>query len=121
MKLRIRGDSIRFRLTQPEVTRLVAQGSVEDSTSFGVQRFVYAISIGSGTEVVARLVGSRIDVIVPESRARTWAESDDVSMEALQTHEPESPLRILVEKDFACLKERPHEDDADAFPNPKAT
>jgi hypothetical protein len=27
-------------------------------------------------------------------------------------------LRILVEKDFACLTKPPHEDDADAFPNP---
>jgi hypothetical protein len=27
--------------------------------------------------------------------------------------------RILVVKDFACLKDRPGEDDHDAFPNPK--
>ena len=30
----------------------------------------------------------------------------------------DEPLRILVEKDFACLVEREGEDDSDAFPHP---
>ena len=30
-------------------------------------------------------------------------------------------LRILVEKDFACLQPRAHEDESDLFPNPDAS
>jgi hypothetical protein len=35
MKLRIRGNSIRFRLSQTEMVQLVETGDVRDSVEFG--------------------------------------------------------------------------------------
>ena len=35
MKIRIKGDSIRFRLTQTEVKALSENGKIHDSTNFG--------------------------------------------------------------------------------------
>jgi hypothetical protein len=54
-----------------------------------------------------------MEVHVASDVARAWANGDEVGFEGLV-----GPLRVLVEKDYACLTERPHEDDADAFPNP---
>jgi len=121
MKLRIRGDSIRLRLTQSEVKKLAEEGRVEELTRFGPdERFTYAISFG-GTVLSAKLVSRGLEITVPDEVARTWASSDAVSIEGARDLGDGSTLRILVEKDFACLTERPHEDDADAFPNPNST
>ena len=61
---------------------------------------------------------SRLRVLVPEKAAREWIESDQTGLEAAPKVDDSKCLRILIEKDFACLKERPGEDDRDAFPNP---
>lgn len=123
MKLRIRGNSLRLRLTQGEVQALAETGRVEDTTSFGVSRLVYSLALVDlpGARAVTAHLGStpqesRIDVHVDPRTGRAWATSDTVGIEGV-----DDPLRILIEKDYACLKERPHEDDADAFPNPNKT
>jgi len=116
MKLRIRGNSLRLRLSQSEVTALVEDGKVEDAISFGGPRLVYALHLANDLkEIGATFVESRILVAVPGDRGRRWAESDDVGIE----HD-DGTLRILVEKDFACLRPREGEGDEDAFPHPKA-
>ncbi|MBX3206565.1 MAG: hypothetical protein KF764_15945 [Labilithrix sp.] len=121
MKLRIRGDSIRLRLSQGEVAALAEGGIVEESIGFGPDvALSYAIAFG-GTTLSATLSGPRVEVSVPADVARAWAASDAVGLEGAQDIGQGRTLRILVEKDFACLTTRPHEDDADAFPNPKTS
>lgn len=122
MKLRIRGDSIRLRLTQAEVTQLSETGRVEESTRFGPdERFTYALALG-GIALAAKLSsGGGIEISVPREVGHAWATGESVGMEGAQDLGDGSKLRILVEKDFACLTERPHEDDADAFPNPNGS
>jgi hypothetical protein len=126
MKLRLRGSSLRLRLGQAEVASLVADGCVEERVAFGSNTaLVYAIkSDDRAASIEARFSqtkdSARIDVVVPRARAASWAASDDVGLEGSQSIEGEGPLRILVEKDFACLKPRAAEDDKDAFPNPQA-
>lgn len=118
MKLRIRGDSIRLRLTQSEVKRLAEDGRVEESTHFGPdERFTYAIAFGGGDTLSATLSARGIEVTVPGDVARAWATGDSVGLEGARELGEGKTLRILVEKDFACLTKRPNEDDADAFPN----
>ena len=84
------------------------------------QTLVYAVRT-QGAKVAAVLEGSRIEVHVPVEVAARWAHGADVSLEATQDAGDEQTLRILVEKDFACLTERPHEDDSDAFENPNGS
>jgi hypothetical protein len=123
MKLRIRGDSIRLRLTQAEVLALADASLVEETVSFGNARLTYAITatLAPGAPLAARLVDNRIEVMVAGDTARAWAANDVVGLEGTQQTEADRSLRILVEKDFACLKVRSGEDDADAFPNPNAS
>ena len=47
-----------------------------------------------------------------------WANSDEVSLLAHQENNSMNALRLLIEKDFACLITREGEDDSDAYPNP---
>lgn len=122
MKLRIRGDSIRLRLTPSEVKQLAEEGRVEQALRFGPdERFTYAIAFG-GSTLSATLEDRGIEVTVPGEAVRAWAASTDaVGIEGARDLGGGETLRILVEKDVACLTERPREDDADAFPNPSSS
>ncbi len=116
MKLRIRGDSLRIRLSQSEVATFAERGALEDSTSFGPSgKLTYAMAFGDS--IGATLTGARILVTIPAAAARAWATNEEVGLEAAQST-GEGTLKILVEKDFACLTPR-GEEDADAFPHPK--
>jgi hypothetical protein len=128
MKLRIRGNSIRLRLTQAEVAALAEHGHVDESVSFvGGQMLIYALvcsDVGSRprSTLTTTNFGARIEITVSADDVRKWAASQEtVALESSEVLTTGDALRILVEKDFACLTERPHEDDADAFPNPKAS
>jgi hypothetical protein len=124
MKLRIKGNSIRVRLDRRDVDHLLNNGRVEDSVTFGPdssQRFSYAVEIdtahGGQPRVDYRAGRMRVQIGRPE--AETWAGSDLVGFETEQGTETGS-VRLLLEKDLACL-DRPageEADDAFAFPNP---
>lgn len=122
MKLRIRGNSVRLRLTRPEVAALAAEGEVSEHTAFGGgSRFSYALrSDPRATRVHAAFAEGSVSVTLPSRMAAEWAASEQVGIEAGQPADEGETLRILVEKDFACLAERPGEDDSDAYPHPDA-
>lgn len=116
MKLRLRDDSLRLRLTRSEVDAFAEKGRVETRVTFSEKVLVYAIAHGPSFDgVFARFAHNEIVVTVPSVVACAWATSEDVGIEAT-----DGALRIVVEKDFACLKPRQGEDDTDAFPHPKA-
>jgi len=114
MKLRIRGNSLRLRLSQKEVAQLADKGRVEDVIAIGPSKLAYALVLGD--RIAATYEGSRIEVTVPKDRARAWSTNDaEVGIE-----NDDDALKILVEKDWSCLKPREGEDDSDAYPHPKA-
>ena len=69
----------------------------------------------------ARYAADVISVVLPAAIVRRWADSNEVSIEGEQALDGGETLRILVEKDFACLQPRPGEDESDMFPNPDAS
>lgn len=118
MKLRIKGNSIRLRLTQSEVAQLGEVGSVAESVDFGPDaRFVYSLIVSDEARALnSKFENGCLDVSIPKAQAREWVSSEQVGLEARDV----TPA-ILIEKDFACLTERPHEDESDMFPNPGTT
>ena len=116
MKLRIRGDSIRLRLTRGEVGDLVARGVVAERThlpsgpGFGYQLRAAADARG----VTATFEAGVLGVEVPMAAAAAWAASEEVAIRG-DVPAGDSTLTILVEKDFPCLTVREGEDDSDAF------
>ena len=122
MKLRIKGNSLRLRLAKGEVEQLVRTGIVEDTAEFGLspeQQFVYAVSSSDIIDQpVATLENNAISVCLPKMLTQDWAESDQISIREEQVITGNKTLNILIEKDFACLKESAGEDDTDGYPNP---
>ena len=122
MKLRIRGNTIRLRLTQSEVKTFGKTGEVLDEIGMGPDpsdKLSYGLSVSDETgSVQAMFTGHRITVAVPRNMALDWVYGDDVGFSGEQAANGSGNLSILVEKDFECLKKRPGEDESDSFPNP---
>jgi len=122
MKLRIRDNSIRLRLTRGEVDALRADGLVKGRTEFPAgPEFGYALeSSPASVQPEAFFSDRSMTIRVPEAMALAWASSEQVSIQGEQTLDDGGLLSILVEKDFTCLAPREGEDESDMFPNPQA-
>ena len=124
MKMRLRNNSLRLRLTQTETARFVESGRIEETIEFGVeghQRMVYILECGPEImQIQAVLENNQITVKVPKEQADRWVETSQVGMETDQEIGGGKTLNILIEKDFACLETRPGGEDSDAFPHPLA-
>ncbi len=122
MKLRILDNSLRFRLTQGEVETLRERGAVRAQCAFpNGACFSYAVKASAGlAESAAVFEGDGICVLVPKADVSRWSVGEEVSLLYPVITESGDTLRVLVEKDFACLAPRADEDESDLFPHPQA-
>ena len=122
MKLRIKGDSLRLRLTKGEVDQFHTEGRIADQTRFPSGRvFVYALAVAAEQDAVsAQFEGDTITIHVPQTLATGWATTEQVGFRGEVALGDGETLRILVEKDFHCLVPRPDEDESDHYANPLA-
>jgi hypothetical protein len=119
MKLRIKGASLRLRLTQGEVRALAEGATIEEHVPFGggVQ-LTYRLQAQAGAgQISASLAGSVLEIRLPDEMARNWCASQEVTLAGTQPAGSQA-LKITVEKDFACLAPRSEEDESDNFPHP---
>jgi hypothetical protein len=116
MKLRIRGNTIRFRLTRPEVARLRAGASLSDSTEFGpAQLLTWVLEPGPAISAIeAGFRDGTVSVRLPEGDVRDWADTETVGL-----YGQIGALEVSVEKDFRCLSRADSAEEADTFPNPR--
>ncbi|HET9105760.1 MAG TPA: hypothetical protein VFN79_01070 [Steroidobacteraceae bacterium] len=121
MKLRIKGDSLRLRLTQGEMRALAEQGEVEDRIAFpGGTTLRYRLRVDKAGEDISVSYGlNLIDILVPEPLSERWCGTALVTLSASQTT-GSGELQIILEKDWACLAPREGEDESDNFPHPEA-
>jgi hypothetical protein len=123
MKLRIRGDSLRLRLSQGDVGRLVEEGQVTSTTHFapGVDGRLACTLLADATAVVlaAELEARTIRVRMPVDLVTLLADTEEVGVRAEQDAGEGRTLLILVEKDFECIAPRVGEPESDGFPNPR--
>ena len=118
MKLRLRADTLRLRLSRTDVATFRDVGRVEATTRFpGGASLRYVLERGEGDRFEARLDGSSVSVRVPRSLAETWTDSETVGIDGEVRLDDGAALRLLIEKDFACLTENRPED-RDAYPHP---
>ena len=121
MKLRIRGNSIRLRLTKSEVAQFGETGKVEEIVEFGGAEpgLGYRLYTTTDNETMrAKFENNCLYIAVPLRDAENWINSGQVGIETEQPLGDDKSLRILVEKDFACLEPQQGEDDMDPFPPP---
>ena len=122
MKLRIRDNSLRLRLTRTEVGRIQTFEPVTAKIQFAPNQ-VLGYSLEPSTEVEevqAEFDSNQIRVLIPRQQALEWSTTDQVSVLSHQQIAPEKILILLVEKDFACLKPRrlQNEDESNLYQNP---
>lgn len=114
MKLRVKGNSLRLRLTRPEVMRLRDDGLVEESAGFGDgEVLTYRLrSVATPGPLHAAFHQGTIEVTVSSKTVRDWAVAEEVGLYAQA-----GGLQIAIEKDFRCLT-RPSGEEPDTYPNP---
>lgn len=121
MKLRIKGNSMRLRISPSEMTRLLATGRVEETIQFGTDddaKLTYALEHGPLVgEMTLRHKGQTVAVVISTQCAQEWADSDQVGMYGVISV-GQDRLELAVEKDFACLDKSEGENrDTYAHPN----
>lgn len=121
MKIRMLGNSIRLRLSKTEVEQLAVQGVVKELVVFGDSSendFSYLLKTHNDSAPKAILENCSIVVLLPLDLVADWANTDKVSLEYFVENGTDNKLKLLVEKDFKCLTDRPGEDESDLFTNP---
>ena len=118
MKIRIKGDTIRYRLTKTEVETLCNKGYIEEITHFGNQVFKYALQSKKIPSMEASYNDHTILVSISDQKIKGWDGNETVGFEASLSVDANTTLDLLIEKDFVCLDER-IEDQSDNYPNPK--
>ena len=121
MKLRIKGNSLRLRISQPEMAHLLHHGRIEETICFGPSpeaRLTYALAHEESVrDIRLDYFDRRVTVMLATQTAQRWAGGNDVGVYG-HAETGDGALALLVEKDFACL-DGDDPQDADAFPNPK--
>jgi hypothetical protein len=122
MKLRIKGNSLRLRISQTEMRRLLADGAVRDTICFGAApdaRLNYVLQHrDAGEEICVEYAAQTVSVVLSTRAAQTWAQGDEVGVYG-SASTADGLLDVMVEKDYACLDGNDPVDQ-DAFPNPQA-
>ncbi len=121
MKLRIKGNSIRFRLTRSEVDKLALTGYLEEQTLFGQTKFLYALqTIADENKSSATFADNKMTMFVPTDFIKDWPHNDIVGLNFNMPITATDTLYLLLEKDFVCLDETT-EDQSDNYENPNKT
>ena len=104
MKLRIHRNSLRIRLDDDDLDKLIESGCVTEqlrSTPGAEACLVYSVeTLDSVDGVRAKLANGRIRIFIRPESARSLADESEVAVEASQANADAPELRLLVEKEF---------------------
>ena len=122
MKIRIKGNSIRLRLSKTEVDTFGNEGLIEDATEFANGAFVYAMAKDATVaHLSATWDNGKITILVPEAIAEEWTGTDTVGYEHDMETGAGKSLFLLIEKDFKCIDADVREDQSDNYEHPTHT
>ena len=121
MKLRIKGNSLRIRLTKSEVNTLAEAGYLQEQTSFPNKPLIYALQTKpDANALTVTFLENKITMFVPQEFAKHWPANNVVGLDAVMSLPNNEALNLLLEKDFVCL-DATTEDQSDHFENPNKT
>ena len=117
MKIRIRENTLRIRITQSELEKLGKGMSVKSSIHFpNGTLFSYGLQVGEMTNTTILFENNVIHISLGKLDIETILEDTSVGIQSIHSTKA-GALDLLIEKDFTCLHPRDIED-ADTFPNP---
>lgn len=117
MKIRIRGNSVRFRLTKSEVEQIKTTGFFQEDTDFGNTIFTYRLEKKDIKDLTAEYNNNCITIYMPTKDANEWYDIERIGYENEVELKGGKTLRLLIEKDFVCLDETV-EDQSDNYAHP---
>jgi hypothetical protein len=119
MKVRIKGNFVRYRLSKTEVQRIAERGSIVEQTFISPKHiFSYALIAKDGiSSLEAEYIDNKLTLFIPKQDAKEWYSNTKVGYRATVKVDAENILVLLIEKDFQCLDET-EEDQSDNFANP---
>lgn len=123
MKLRIKGDSLRLRVSRSELDRILCGERVEDTVHFSSDpdaKLTYSLgsaSLGASTGVLYS--PGQVAILLAKDDMETWGDPSQVGIYTSVGIGSENSLELVIEKDFACL-DRSDEDNTGTFENPHA-
>jgi len=122
MKLRIRGNLLRFRLGRSEVKEIGLAGRLDETVSFGEgqQSFGYSIERTDEPGFSGSFSDGTIVVRVPGDILDNWVNGDEVGIEGKHRIDTTTELAFLIEKDFVCINSPREEDQSDNYPHPSS-
>lgn len=118
MKIRMKGNTFRLRLSKTEVGMFAAKGYVEERTDFGSDTLIYAVKSTNDETMSAGFVNGNITLYVPHHLLQQWAATNLVGLDYNMPVSNDRHLYILLEKDFKCIDAVATEDQSDYFENP---
>jgi len=117
MKIRIKGNSLRYRLTRSDVDIFASKGLVHEKINFGGAALHYDLRSSTGQQLSAAYHDSHITIFFPAAWIKEWISSDKTGYEYTLPLDGNETLQLLVEKDFTCM-DNTTEDQTDNYPNP---
>ncbi len=122
MKLRIKGNTLRLRVSRSELTSLQHGNRVEDAIQFSAapeSRWSYGLQVASQSKPIEiEWKPQSLTVSISEERMKSWATETEIGIYEAVDLGPAGSLAVVIEKDFACL-DRSDEDSSDSFANPR--
>ena len=122
MKIRIKGNSIRIRVSKTEVDTFCQIGYLEEVTEFGDSRLSYRLErVQNDGNLNAAFARDCITMLVPEHLVKGWDANNVVGFNYTKPLGDDKGLFLLLEKDFKCIDSEVLEDQSDNFDNPLHT
>lgn len=116
MKIRIRGNSIRYRLDKGDIATLQETQQVAEITTIGAGTLHFSIHAKDAAPAIS-LHENGVQLFLPVAQVTEWTTTEQVGFKHELPNADGSILHLLIEKDFKCLTER-DEDESQAFENP---
>jgi hypothetical protein len=118
----MRENSLRLRVARSEMERLLKDGRIRETIRFAASpdaSFTWALEAGTpeNAATTVRYSPGHVAVVVAPAEMRLWQQDDQVGIYTCMDAGGEDPLKVIVEKDFACL-DGSDSDDTDTFANP---
>ena len=121
MKLRIRGNSLRLRISRSELESLLRGNRIEETIHFTASpeaKLTYALdSAVQSTPITIQYESQAVTVTLSKDQAVVWGSESEVGVYGELDNGGTHLLEVIVEKDFACL-DGSDEDNIDTFANP---
>jgi hypothetical protein len=103
MKIRIRGNTIRIRLEEDEISKISTGETVVSTTVFSpLDRLIFSVSKWNLSVFGAEMKDGTSHISIPSNMLESWAPNAEFSIEGMLENGLEKGLKILIEVDLPC-------------------